>query len=138
MEKTVFINLRTDFGFKRIFGSVKRKNLLIRFLNALLGDVITVTDVVYIPSEKMPDSMDGKRIIYDVCFKSNLKYSELSRCKQFQVNFRKRQDLENLDPSCGEENHFIIEMQNVYEPPFEDRLLYYSATAINNSSLKFE
>lgn len=65
---TTFISLVTDFGFKRIFGSEKRKHLLIRFLNALLGDGITVTDVKFLQTEKLPEHMDGKRIIYDVSF----------------------------------------------------------------------
>lgn len=134
-DTTEFINLRTDFGFKRIFGSEEGKYILIRFLSTLLENTITVADVTYIPKEHLPDRVDGKRIIYDVRFKSHLKYSELSECKQFQLNFHRRQEMECLAPGmgAGELNHFIIEM---HEPPFEDRLLYYSAAAISEQGCK--
>ncbi len=32
----IFINPKTDYGFKKIFGSAKSKDILISFLNALL------------------------------------------------------------------------------------------------------
>lgn len=98
---TTFINIRTDYGFKRMFGTPENRHILIRFLNALLGDAITVTDVVYHDKEMLPPSEDGKRIIYDIYCTSR-----------------------------DEGHHFILEMQNIYEPPFEDRVLYYTAKAI--------
>ncbi len=102
MEKlTPFINLQTDFGFKKIFGTSENKRILIRFLNALLGDSLTVTDVEYQDKEMLPSSEDGKRIVYDIYCTSQ-----------------------------KEEHHFILEMQNIYEPPFEDRVLFYTAKAI--------
>lgn len=98
LEKTIFINLQTDYGFKRVFGSPKYKTVVIKFLNALLGDSIKVTDVVYHDKEQLGTDSDGKRIIYDIyCTSQN------------------------------EEHHFILEMQNEYEQPFEDRVLYYTA-----------
>lgn len=100
---TTFINVRTDFGFKRLFGTPKNKHILIRFLNALLGNEITVTDVVYHDKEILPSSEKGKRIIYDVYCTS--------------VNEGR--------------HHFILEMQNFFEPPFADRVLYYTAKAIS-------
>lgn len=104
MEKlTTFINLQTDYGFKKIFGTPGNKKILIRFLNALLCDSITVNDVVYHNKEMLPYSEDGKRIIYDIYCTSQ-----------------------------EEKHHFILEMQNIYEPPFEDRVLYYTAKAIAN------
>ncbi len=33
--KETFMNLMTDFGFKRLFGTEKFKSVLIRFLNIL-------------------------------------------------------------------------------------------------------
>lgn len=100
---TPFINLQTDYGFKKIFGTPENKKILIRFLNALLGESITVTDIVYHDKEMLPSNEDGKRIIYDIYCTSQ-----------------------------EEKHHFILEMQNIYEPPFEDRVLYYTAKAIAN------
>jgi len=34
----IFINPKTDFAFKKIFGSEQSKDILISFLNALLYD----------------------------------------------------------------------------------------------------
>ena len=65
-QLTTFINIQTDYGFKRIFGTPKNKRILIRFLNALLGDRVSVTDVVYHDKEMLPEDENGKRIIYDV------------------------------------------------------------------------
>ena len=104
---TTFINIQTDYGFKRMFGTPKNKHILIRFLNALLGESISVTDVVYHDKEMLPDREDGKRIIYDIY------------CTSQQ-----------------EQHHFILEMQNLYEPPFEDRVLYYTAKAVADQGRK--
>ncbi len=35
--KTPFLNIQTDFGFKQVFGQVKNKKALIRFLNILFA-----------------------------------------------------------------------------------------------------
>lgn len=42
---STFINIRTDYGFKRIFGNPKNKHLLIRFFNALFDNEIHINDV---------------------------------------------------------------------------------------------
>ncbi len=106
-ELTTFINLQTDFGFKKIFGTPENKQILIRFLNALLGESLPITDVVYHDKEMLPSNEDGKRIIYDIYCTSQ-----------------------------DEKHHFILEMQNIYEPPFEDRVLYYTAKAIAGQGKK--
>lgn len=108
MERlTTFINIQTDYGFKRIFGTPKNKRILIRFLNALLGNSISVTDVVYHDKEMLPEDENGKRIIYDVYCTSQ-----------------------------GDNHHFILEMQNFYEPPFADRVLYYTTKIISGQGEK--
>ena len=132
-EKTRYINLRTDFGFKRIFGSEKRKNLLIRFLNALLGENMTIIDVNHVPTERQSDYIDGKRIVYDVSFMSKVDYVNMSKCRQIQMNQRIHSSDCKVDPNAS---HFILEMQNVYEPPFEDRLVYYVSKALSGQLRK--
>lgn len=61
-EKTMFMNLMTDFAFKRLFGSVKNKPILIRFLNILFADEgIRIRDVVYHDKEILPNDGEGKK-----------------------------------------------------------------------------
>lgn len=43
--RTPFINLQSDFGFKRVFGTKKFRKCLLMFLNAALGDELQITDV---------------------------------------------------------------------------------------------
>ena len=64
---TKYIDLLTDYGFKRVFGN---KELLIPFLNALFeeeGKVIK--SVTYINKEMTPANRDDRTIFYDVLCK---------------------------------------------------------------------
>lgn len=52
-KEPVYINPLTDFGFKRIFGTERNKDLLISFLNASLSaHVGIITDIEYLPTEQ--------------------------------------------------------------------------------------
>lgn len=123
---TTFMNIRTDYGFKKLYGQPQNKNLLIRLLNAVFGDCITITDVVYHDKEVLPGAPDGKRIIYDIYCTSKVDdYSEpINRRDCEFLNFI------NGDKSESREHHFILEMQNEYEPPLENRVLYYTSKPI--------
>ena len=72
IPKTEFINLQTDFGFKRIFGSEKRKSILIRFLNALFEGEFIIEDAIYKDKEQLLPIDDRKRIVYDVFCESTI------------------------------------------------------------------
>lgn len=50
-----YINLLTDFGFKRIFGTAMNKDLLICFLNSLFNGRQVVKDVSYLNPEHVGD-----------------------------------------------------------------------------------
>ena len=50
-----YINLLTDFGFKRIFGTAMNKDLLICFLNSLFNGRQVVRDVSYLNPEHVGD-----------------------------------------------------------------------------------
>lgn len=104
-----FIILTTDFGFKRIFGSEKRKGLLIRFLNALFEGELVVEDVRFRDKEVLPLEGIHKRIIYDIY------------C---------------VEEKDGERHHFVIEMQQINEPFFPSRALFYTTSAMINQGLK--
>lgn len=119
--ETPFINLQSDYGFKRAFGSAKYKRVVIRFLQAALGDEVTVTDVRFHDKEKLPAGSGGKRIVYDVYFTMEVP-ARGSTLKPFNL----RRDIREDDVT----HHFILEMQNLYEPPFEDRMLYYASKTV--------
>ena len=54
-----YISLLTDFGFKRIFGTAKNKDLLICFLNSLFNGKQVVKDVSYLNPEHVGDVYTG-------------------------------------------------------------------------------
>lgn len=115
--KTPFINLQSDFGFKRAFGSERFRSTLIKFLGAVLGDEITVTDVRFHDKEILPSSADGKRIVYDIYCTMDVPSDKTG----FSSNYPRLTVSEAPVP-----HHFILEMQNIYEPPFEERMVYYA------------
>ena len=101
-----YISLLTDFGFKRIFGSVPNKDLLICFLNSLFNGRQVVKDVMYLNPEHVGDVYTDRRAIFDV-------YCEGEN---------------------GEK--FIVEMQNAYQAHFKDRSLFYSTFPIREQAPK--
>lgn len=118
---TPFINLQSDYGFKRTFGSDEFRPALIRFLKAALGDGINIErvephNVEYHDKEVLPSDPEGKRIVYDVYF--------TLKTAQGDSNFKHRHVINSKDEVM---HHFILEMQNAYEPPFEDRMTYYAS-----------
>ncbi|MBN2802263.1 MAG: PD-(D/E)XK nuclease family transposase, partial [Deltaproteobacteria bacterium] len=53
--KDRYMNLFTDFGFKKLFGTDFNKPLLIDFLNELIGkDVGTIATLSFLPTEQLP------------------------------------------------------------------------------------
>ena len=61
-----YINLLTDFGFKRIFGTAMNKDLLICFLNSLFNGRQVVKDVSYLNPEHVGDVYTDRKAIFDV------------------------------------------------------------------------
>ncbi|MDR1896846.1 MAG: Rpn family recombination-promoting nuclease/putative transposase [Prevotellaceae bacterium] len=60
-KRHVFINPRTDFGFKKIFGN---KRLLIAFLNSILSEHIV--EVTYLPQEQLGYRAKDRKAVYDI------------------------------------------------------------------------
>ena len=100
MNESRYINPYTDFGFKKLFGTELNKDLLISFLNALLGGKQVVQKVSYKTTEHFGISKDSRRAIFDV-------FCENDKGEQF-----------------------IVEMQNVYQQFFKDRTVFYSTFPI--------
>ncbi|HCE48497.1 MAG TPA: hypothetical protein DEQ84_07620, partial [Prevotellaceae bacterium] len=101
-----YISLLTDFGFKRIFGTVPNKTLLIDFLNSLFDGEQVIKDVTFLNSEHVGDVYAERKAIFDVY------------CENEQ----------------GEK--FIVEMQNAYQTYFKDRSLYYATFPIREQAQK--
>lgn len=97
---STFIDLLTDYGFKRIFGTEKHKEILRRFLNALFEGKISVANVEFHDKEILPRRDDGKRVIFDIYCTTDTGH------------------------------HFIVEMQQEYGATFEKRIIHYAATGI--------
>ncbi|MCI5223403.1 MAG: Rpn family recombination-promoting nuclease/putative transposase [Candidatus Electrothrix sp. AR4] len=103
--KERYINLFTDYGFKKIFGEEPNKNLLLDFLNELLreeqGEIL---DLTYLKTEQLGDTDIDRKAIFDL-------YCENER---------------------GEK--FIVELQKSKQNFFKDRALYYSTFPIREQA----
>ena len=101
-----YINPYTDFGFKWLFGTEKNKAILIDFLNALFDGMEVVDDLEYRQNEHLGAGPEDRHVIFDV----------------YCVT------------STGE--HIIVEMQNVRQSAFRDRMLFYAAAPIRKQAPK--
>lgn len=103
--KEKYINPFTDYGFKRIFGEEPNKELLLDFLNELLKEKEgVITQLSYLPNEKLPISVGDRRAIFDI-YCTNEK---------------------------GEQ--FIVEMQKAEQKFFKDRTIFYSTFPIQEQA----
>lgn len=98
------INLMTDFGFKRFFGTEPYKKNLIHFLNAVLPPHIgPAEDLTYLPTEQLGANDTNKRLVFDV------------------LCANKKND------------HIIVEMQKASQEFFKDRIIAYSSQHISEA-----
>ena len=101
-----YINPFVDYGFKKLFGTEENKDLLISFLNALIGGDDPIKDLTYKNVERLGDLVGTRTNYFDVY----------------------------CTTSAGEE--FIVEMQNSWQPFFKDRTIYYAAKPIHDQGKK--
>ncbi|RWX46243.1 hypothetical protein H206_00789 [Candidatus Electrothrix aarhusensis] len=105
VTKERYINLLTDYGFKKIFGEEPNKNLLLDFLNELLKEEQgKIWDLTYLKTEQLGDTHIDRKAIFDL-------YCENER---------------------GEK--FIVELQKSKQNFFKDRALYYSTFPIREQA----
>jgi len=103
-----YINLLTDFGFKRVFGSEPNKQLLIDFVNTLLPERHRIKSLAYKGTENLGNSQIDRKAIFDIyCQGEN-----------------------------GE--RFIVEIQKAKQNFFKDRSVFYASFPIQEQSLKGE
>ena len=92
-----YMNLLTDFAFKRIFGTEENKHLLITFLTLLFAPEIRIRDVSFKTKEVLPHHQKRRKVVYDVY------------C------------------TTEEGRHIIVEMQQSRQVYFMNRALIYTA-----------
>ncbi|MEN8446380.1 MAG: Rpn family recombination-promoting nuclease/putative transposase [Cyanobacteria bacterium J06555_13] len=103
-----YINLLTDFGFKRVFGSEPNKQLLIDFVNTLLPQRHKIKSLSYKGTENLGSTQIDRKAIFDIyCQGEN-----------------------------GE--RFIVEIQKAKQNFFKDRSVFYASFPIQEQSLKGE
>ena len=102
--KERYINLLTDFGFKRVFGTEANKQFTIDFLNTLLPEHHRIQDLSFKNNENLGLTPLDRRAIFDVFCEG--------------VN--------------GEQ--FIVEMQRTRQAFFKDRSLFYATFPIQEQS----
>lgn len=106
-KPTVFMNIRTDYGFKRIFADPRNKRILLDMLNAFLsGYMEEITDIELMNTEQLGIDKDSKRMSFDLYGK------EANKCR------------------------FLIEMQRGMLTFFIRRSLAYMSRAVSNSIQK--
>ena len=106
-KKERYINPYTDFGFKRLFGTEMNKDLLISFLNSILGNGdIGIRDIQYLNSERLGVSYGDRKSVFDV-------YCETEN-----------------------HSKLIVEMQKAEQRFFKDRSIYYATVPIREQAPK--
>lgn len=101
-----YINLLTDFGFKRIVGTEPNKNLLIDFLNTLLPPQHQIQDVTFKNNENLGHTSIDRKAIFDIYCQAK----------------------------TGE--RFIVEIQKAKQNFFKDRSVDYSTFPIQEQAKK--
>lgn len=104
MSKERFINLFTDFGFKRVFGQEANKDLLIDFLNQVLPPEYEIEDLTYSKNEHSGAIEEERKAVFDL------------HC------ISKKQE------------RFVVELQKAKQKFFKDRTLYYSTFPISEQA----
>jgi predicted transposase/invertase (TIGR01784 family) len=105
--KPKFINLLTDFAFKRIFGNEEHKDLLIHFLNEVLHpEGKKIKDLQFKNTEQTIDKKEDKKVIFDFFCEDEL----------------------------GDK--FIVEIQRQKSKFFKERMLYYGSKVISSQGRK--
>ncbi|MCC5921901.1 MAG: PD-(D/E)XK nuclease family transposase [Cyclobacteriaceae bacterium] len=104
--KARYINPFTDFGFKKLFGSEFNKELLVDFLNEVLGEREKIKDLTYLNSEQLGNTKQDRTAVFDL-------YCENEKGDKF-----------------------IIELQNIKQQFFKDRSIFYASFPIQSQAPK--
>lgn len=99
----VFLDPKSDMAFKKLFGDITHKNILMSFLNSVL------------------DRVEGEKIV-DVVMNDPNNVAEILSSKTSAVDVR-----------CTDQhgNQYIVEMQVLDQKDYELRAQYYSSLALS-------
>jgi predicted transposase/invertase (TIGR01784 family) len=106
IQKAHYANPLTDFAFKRLFGTVANKDILIDFLNCMVKPEHKIADLNFGNIEALPTSSFERKAFFDI------------RC------------------TTEDNHEIIVEMQKAPFPYMKDRALFYSSFAIKNQAEK--
>ncbi|NEP57236.1 MAG: Rpn family recombination-promoting nuclease/putative transposase [Symploca sp. SIO2G7] len=101
-----YVDLLTDFGFKRVFGTEPNKQLPIDFLNVLLPEHHRIKDLTFKNTENLGNTPIDRKAIFDI-------YCQAENGQRF-----------------------IVEIQKVEQKFFKDRSLYYASFPIQEQAKK--
>ncbi|WP_237249441.1 Rpn family recombination-promoting nuclease/putative transposase [Sphingobacterium faecale] len=89
--RSKFINLTTDFSFKRIFGTEVNKDLLLSFLNGVFAGRKEIKDLHYNKNEYVGDSDSMGGVVFDLtCIGSNGEQFAIEVQRTSQLNLKRR------------------------------------------------
>ena len=106
LKQSKYIDITTDYGFKKVFGSDTNKDLLISFLNELFRGRKMIVDLYYSKNEHVGDAEDIGTVIFD------------------------------LTCTADDGERFIIEVQRTAQLNLKKRMLYYSSKLISDQAPK--
>lgn len=99
-----YLNLFTDYGFKKLFGEEDSKEQLIAFLNTLLPEKHRIQSLSFTYNEKLGHTQIDRRAVFDL----------------------------NCVSQSGE--HFIVELQKAKQNFFKDRTVFYATFPIQQQA----
>lgn len=102
--KEKYVNLFTDFGFKKLFGEESSKTHLIAFLNTLLPAKHHIKELSYTNNEKLGASSTDRKAIFDL----------------------------HCTSTTGE--RFIVELQKAKQNFFKERSIFYATFPIQEQA----
>lgn len=101
-----YLDVFTDFGFKKVFASPENKTILISFLNSLLPANNQIKDLEFADKEKLGFNYDDRKVIFDLYCITN------------------------------DNRRIIVELQNNNQQFYLDRTIYYSTFPIQEQARK--
>lgn len=105
-SKEKYINILTDFGFKKLFGTEPNKYLLRDFLNLILPEQHQIKELTYKKTKNLGSTPLDRKAIFDIYCESE----------------------------TGEK--FIVEVQKAKQNYFKDRSVYYATFPIQEQAKK--